>query len=73
MAKLGATLENLGAVPLFSGLTSEELEALAQTRVVRKYPRNATIIINGDTTNAIYIIENPTAIISSVPSGKASM
>ncbi|MDH3450905.1 MAG: Crp/Fnr family transcriptional regulator [Gammaproteobacteria bacterium] len=56
MTKLDATLDILGAVPLFSGLTRDELEALAQTRVVRKYPRNATIINDGDTTNAIYII-----------------
>ena len=55
MTKLD-TLDILGAVPLFSGLTREELEALAQARVVRKYPRNATIINDGDTTNAIYII-----------------
>ena len=34
MAKLDATLDILGAVPLFSGLTDEELEALGQTRVV---------------------------------------
>jgi len=57
MTKLDATLDRLGSVPLFSGLTREELAALAQTRVVRKYPRNATIINDGDTTNAIYIID----------------
>ncbi len=56
MAKIDATLEMLGAVPLFSGLEQDELEALAQARVVRKFPRNATIINDGDTTNAVYII-----------------
>ena len=56
MAKLDLTVDRLAAVPLFSGLTGEALEELARARVVRKFPRSATIINDGDATNAIYII-----------------
>ncbi|MEM7292279.1 MAG: cyclic nucleotide-binding domain-containing protein [Pseudomonadota bacterium] len=49
-------MQSLRTVPLFSSLTEEELTMMAQARQIRTYPANATIINDGDTTNALYII-----------------
>ena len=46
----------LKTVPLFAELADEDLALLAETKVNRQFPRNATIINDGDTTNAIYLI-----------------
>ena len=46
----------LAAIPLFSALGETELRELAKVQVTRKYPRYATILNDGDTTNAIYLI-----------------
>ena len=49
-------MQSLKNVPLFSALSEEELDLLAQARQIRSYPANATVINDGDTTNALYII-----------------
>jgi CRP/FNR family cyclic AMP-dependent transcriptional regulator len=46
-------LEN---IPLFSGLTGEEITQLEHCATVRTYPRHAVIINEGDETDALYVL-----------------
>ena len=48
----------LGSIPLFEGLAEEDLEALAQGLVVRRFNAGAMIFAFGDTGEAMYIIES---------------
>jgi CRP/FNR family cyclic AMP-dependent transcriptional regulator len=47
----------LQSVALFSGLTGEELEAVARICQERTYPAGSTIIQQGDTGDEMYVIE----------------
>jgi CRP/FNR family cyclic AMP-dependent transcriptional regulator len=46
----------LEKIPLFSGLTGEELSLLEQHASKRSYPRHAVIINEGDETDSLYVI-----------------
>jgi CRP-like cAMP-binding protein len=48
--------DTLGAVPLFSHLSSEALSRLAKSVVPRKYPAGATIVGEGEQAVAFYVI-----------------
>lgn len=48
----------LSRVQLFAGLTDEELATLTEAKQVRRYPKNTTIINEGDTTDALYLISS---------------
>ena len=48
--------DTLGAVPLFSHLSSEALGRLAKSVVPRKYPAGATIVGEGEQAVAFYVI-----------------
>jgi CRP/FNR family cyclic AMP-dependent transcriptional regulator len=45
-------------VEIFEGLTSQEMEALAASSVVRSYPKNTVIINENDYADSLYIIES---------------
>jgi CRP/FNR family cyclic AMP-dependent transcriptional regulator len=47
----------LQSVALFSGLTGEQLEAVARICQERRYPAGSTIIQQGDTGDEMYVIE----------------
>lgn len=47
---------SLRTIPLFSSLSDDELKLLDQTRVAKSYADGVTIINDGDTSNALYII-----------------
>ena len=49
-------MQSLTTVPLFSSLSEKELNLLEQARIVRRYNANTTILNDGDTSNALYII-----------------
>ncbi|MEM7208561.1 MAG: cyclic nucleotide-binding domain-containing protein [Pseudomonadota bacterium] len=49
-------MQSLKSVQLFESLSEDELDLLLQVRQIRSFPANATIINDGDTTNALYII-----------------
>ena len=53
-----ATLELLAQVPLFAGLTPEELRGLAALLQRRRYAAGEVIFHEGDAGTALYIIEN---------------
>ncbi len=48
----------LGQVPLFSELSSSELESIGQVAVPRSYPRNTRVFHEGDAGDACYIIRS---------------
>jgi CRP/FNR family cyclic AMP-dependent transcriptional regulator len=46
----------LQQVPLFSGLSPAELEAIERLAVRKRYPRNTIIIEQGDEANTLYLL-----------------
>lgn len=48
----------LEKVEIFEGLTPQELEALANSSVMRNYPKNTVIINENDFADSLYIIES---------------
>lgn len=46
----------LSKVPLFSGLTDVELEAIHKNAVTRSFPRNTIVIHEGDASDSLYVI-----------------
>lgn len=49
-------LTGLKQIPFFSHLPDETLSALAQKAKAIKFPKHATIITEGDTTNSLFVI-----------------
>ncbi|MEH6909801.1 MAG: Crp/Fnr family transcriptional regulator [Oceanicoccus sp.] len=47
----------LDSVEIFEGLTQQELEVLANSGVMRSYPKNTVIINENDLADSLYIIE----------------
>lgn len=43
-------------IPLFSGLSEQELEQISQHTITRTYPKNTVIINEGDPAESLYII-----------------
>ena len=50
------TVELLGGVPLFSELSPEELDQVAQVAIPRSYPRETRVFHEGDPGDACYIV-----------------
>ena len=48
--------QSLQAVPLFSGLSPEELTALAGATLVRKLPKNTIVVTEGVRSDSLYVI-----------------
>ncbi len=48
--------QSLHAVPLFSGLSPEELTALAGAALVRKLPKNTIVVTEGVRSDSLYVI-----------------
>ncbi len=46
----------LERVPIFAGLQREELETIERCAIVRRFPRNAVVIVEGDRSEALYVI-----------------
>jgi len=42
--------------PLFSGLPEDELRAIADKAVIRAFPKNATVISEGELTGSLYVV-----------------
>ena len=49
-------MTKLGTIPLFSSLSEKELQTLESLSITRSFPKNATIINEGDDAIAMYII-----------------
>ena len=47
---------DLKTIPLFDGLSDEELRALAERTAPRAFPRNAIVVNEGDLTDSLYLI-----------------
>ena len=45
--------QSLQAVPLFSGLSPEEIAALAAATLVRKLPKNTIVVAEGDRSDSL--------------------
>ncbi len=56
MAAVGAAVSLLDNVPLFSGLSPQELTTIESHGVVRQYRKNTIIIHKGDETDSLYLI-----------------
>ena len=52
------TTEILKAVPLFSGLTPELLDMLANHTTLQRHPRGAVVLQEGRLTDALYIMQS---------------
>jgi CRP/FNR family transcriptional regulator, cyclic AMP receptor protein len=51
-----STVESLQAVSLFSGLSKQEVAALAEAAIVRTYPKNTIVVTEGDRSDSLYVI-----------------
>jgi CRP/FNR family cyclic AMP-dependent transcriptional regulator len=51
-----AMIDALAAVSLFDGIGRADLENLAALAMVRRYPKNAIILSEGDSADALYLI-----------------
>ena len=51
-------MQYLSKIPLFSDLDADDLNTLGRAAVTRKYPRNAVVLNDGDTTDAVYVIRS---------------
>lgn len=51
-----ALAESLKAVSLFAALAPQELAVLAGAASVRKYPKNAIVVTEGERSDALYVI-----------------
>jgi CRP/FNR family cyclic AMP-dependent transcriptional regulator len=47
---------SLKAVSLFSGLSQEEVAALAAAAIVRTFPKNTIVVTEGDRSDSLYVI-----------------
>ena len=47
---------DLKTIPLFEGLSNDELRALADRTVPRSFPKNAIVINEGDLSDSLYLI-----------------
>lgn len=47
---------DLKKIPLFEGLSEEELRALADRTAQRSFPKNAIVVNEGDLTDSLYLI-----------------
>lgn len=56
MAGDAATVELLQRVPLFSELSHDELERIAQVAIPRSFPRGVRVFHEGDSSDACYIV-----------------
>ena len=52
------TTNLLGRVPLFSELSSEELDRIASVAVPRSYPKGVRVFHEGDSSDACYIVRD---------------
>jgi CRP/FNR family cyclic AMP-dependent transcriptional regulator len=50
--------ESFAGVPLFAGLSRENLEAVAELAVPRRFPRGTAIFRQGDGADGLYLIES---------------
>jgi CRP/FNR family transcriptional regulator, cyclic AMP receptor protein len=51
-----AIVELLGGVPLFSALSSQELDEVARVAIPRSYPRETRVFHEGDPGDACYVV-----------------
>jgi len=48
--------ESLKAVPLFSGLSQQEIATLADGAIVRTFPKNTIVVTEGERSDSLYVI-----------------
>jgi CRP/FNR family transcriptional regulator, cyclic AMP receptor protein len=58
MEEEATTVGLLARVPLFAGLSREELERIAAVAVPRAFPKGARVFHEGDTSDACYVIRS---------------
>jgi CRP/FNR family cyclic AMP-dependent transcriptional regulator len=51
-----STVESLQAVSLFSGLSKQEIAALAEAAIVRTYPKNTIVVTEGERSDSLYVL-----------------
>lgn len=52
------TADFLGTVPLFSGLTKEELDSFAELTRERSYPRGSVILFENDPGDSLFVVRS---------------
>ncbi len=64
-------MDHLRKVDLFSALSDEELQSVSDRKIVRRYPKDAVILNEGDHSDALYVIkEGKVKVVKSGPDGK---
>ncbi len=58
MSTASANVELLRRVPLFSELSEDELNGIADVAIPRSYPKGVRVFHEGDTSDACYIVRN---------------
>jgi CRP/FNR family transcriptional regulator, cyclic AMP receptor protein len=58
MEEEATTIGLLARVPLFAGLSEDELERIAQVAVPRAFPKGARVFHEGDTSDACYVVRS---------------
>ena len=53
---VGGEMLGQGRVPLFSGLTEQQIERLAAGSVRRNFPRGRVIVTEGEPSQSLYIL-----------------
>lgn len=51
-----AVADSLKAVSLFAALAPQEIAALADAAIARKYPKNAIVVTEGERSDSLYVI-----------------
>jgi len=68
---LAKHLALLGSIPLFEGLTPEQLEKVAALVQVRQYPSRAMVVSQGEPAAALFaIVKGRLKVVSSGPDGR---
>jgi len=57
-------VELLGRVPLFSELSPDELDRVAQVAIPRTFPRDTRVFHEGDSGDACYIVNEGTCLVT---------
>jgi CRP/FNR family cyclic AMP-dependent transcriptional regulator len=64
-------MEDLRNISLFSALDEEELQSIRDKKIVRRFPKDAVILSEGDNSDALYVIKSGgVKVVKSGPDGK---
>src|SRR5262245_7050671 len=55
-SRMLAVADSLKSVPLFSGLSEQEIATLANAAIVRSFPKNTIVVTEGERSDSLYVI-----------------